>query len=866
MTTKITITKTPRTSKPYGAEVAALNAYNNWEAKDLTVEDFFDLVANKGYSFKLANLKFRTKCVKNENGNYSVGEKNCSPSNLLAFDVDEGTTSAEEYVDTVLAPKGLTPSFVAYSWNDCVKAPYALRAEYAAKAGKPVNEDKRKFHVVFVLKETVELEIVKNYLTKMIKLFGADKACKDFARYFNGSTLGGTVYNVEPIDFNALPYAAEASKPYVEAEVAKADTKHRARKVKTLCAHYNLTPDTVVEVPGEKYLPDYLRNWKLFKRLEDGERLEYDERLALFSQLAFVRWGANSRTDKLNEYVEERLNACSDYENVEAKIKEYYDAKSFAIFERPLSDLGGLTITEHLTIVFNGGLIPVDLTGAVPVGEVEDELYNIMSEAVDTDGLDVITVQCGVGKTETAAKVVSELIKRGKKVIYVGKAYRNLEDFAERGKRYGFKVAVCPEKKKLEGLDAVRAACGFPTATTPERSDFFKKMRLEDCPFEDCRCYAVTHALFNVYPYFPDNAVYIVDEDNTDIYSTVAAFTPEQLGRIEALSIFVGGKHLKLDWGEYGDALLNSIDGTELPCAFIPSTLKTALFGDFEGEEAKEDLAQKALNGEIPLAPYGRYAENPDDYTMFVARNQAGEVVFSIAPKTYMPVDKNLTLLTATPKEQLITQRASDSVRFHRLKRVKPEGLNVQIIFPSLRKNAGTNEQKDRFTRAVAALDRLKDVIKESFPDFAAQADEPFHWIVDRKWTDEGEKLGLNLAKFYDGSLMYNGNVAGYDDLKGKNVVSFGSIKRPSDVYYQLYYAYVWRPGMPALKVEDGFDKVDGVAKLRFNVDVMTKIRDEDNEGDLMQSVGRPRTVREKVISLCCSNVRCPDTTYFFYI
>lgn len=867
----IALSKTALTKKPVGAEAGAVNYGSNWSNKSMTIKALYEAVALKGYCFHQCFLK---------DGATRCREQDFAAGYLICFDVDGGTVSPDEYIKTVLEPRGLKPSFYAYSWNDCVAAPLEVRAEYAKRANKPVNLTERKFHVVFCFDRVIAKDTVALIESALAKELNADPAATDVARLLFGSCWGGKLINEEPLTLDACPAFVDV----LNKELDTADLPHRPRKLKSVLKATNLDAPTEITIDADADLIGMLTRWNLFNRFNNLERLEYTERVALFINLSAVRWGSEKNTNKLDEYIESRLNACpaGTYEDVEAKIAEYYGIKRKKYLLTRLEDLNGLTVVDYLSVITKGGFYAERNTkDAVDVNTAYELLNARLRECVNNKGVDVITVACGVGKTKAALdyiKTTADLQKEFNEcadpfntplppcVVYVAPTYKNLNETAAKLKAaYGLNMRVLPEKNLTE-TDKRRAACGLRTETNAERAAFMKDFAALKPDETGFACYGITHQLFRLYTALPPRAVYLIDEDINDVYATVDTFTLEDFKAVYNHSINLNGAFYPV----VNEDVINTVLKT-FPCFQFSAKAVNDLLGTYkEGTEAADDLI-KAINADrVPVAPYFKYAANPDDYgiVVFNAPDETGAETTTVAvyAKDYLPANLNITLLTATPKKTLMTAKALNAVRFYELPALIHEGLNVQVYQTGIRKRANKANKEQALIEAKAVLADVVAAIKEHYPEYADKADETFNWLTFKDWCTEAANVELNLAKTPDGSFMYNGATAGLDNLKGSNVAVYGAIKPGTVNYYALYYAYVWNYGMPALEVVDAVDPDNGFKRLTFNVDTMTKIRDEAITGEVMQTVGRARTVREKTITVLFSNVESPDTDVFFYV
>jgi hypothetical protein len=224
------------------------------------------------------------------------------------------------------------------------------------------------------------------------------------------------------------------------------------------------------------------------------------------------------------------------------------------------------------------------------------------------------------------------------------------------------------------------------------------------------------------------------------------------------------------------------------------------------------------------------------DSEMFIIQKVGNNKLISYISKKSFPQDKKIIILSATASEYIYRQLYGDRLIVHRIGDVVQQGQVIQDTSRSCSRD-GLKKYLKSTIKKIDALD-IESVVtfKDSKKNFA-KADEIAHF----------------------------GNCSGYDHLKGKNIAVVGT-PHFNNVQYLLLAKLMgldWDEEEEKVTMQE---VIYGGFQFKFNTfghEGLRQIQLSMIEGDLIQAVGRARTIRTDAIVHVMSYLPLRLTTSF---
>lgn len=421
------LSKKPSNPSPYQRK-------ENYRQDDLSIEDIARLCGT-GHCWRAGIYDLN-------NGTFK--KKDAQAAQLIALDFDKVETSPYEVIEYA-ANVGLPVSFwyPSFSMNPdtlkkeaksadftCVLISNLLsrqvqNGDFGSKNG--AYKDGWNYRIVWCLKRQIkprEYECVYKALLGLFGKFSPDRATKDCSRLWYGGELGYEVINQEPLETALIGRIMALDKVSSGTEPNKA-----MKQKKNFIPEYADMPTPDAVLVNEGWYSKLQGRCKLWDRWTKGDYLDYNERLALFSNLRFLRYSDKNRfvvQDVLKFFVPETYEGHTcDEGQIRQKFRDS-SLKPCPIVKGPLGV--PQTIPEFLSQNIDIPIVPN--LSKVPLENLDKWMDEHVPQFLDDRdaGIKILKSQTASGKTERIINYLLTKVDLEKaKVIYAAPKHSNLE-------------------------------------------------------------------------------------------------------------------------------------------------------------------------------------------------------------------------------------------------------------------------------------------------------------------------------------------------------------------------------------------------------------------------------------------------------
>lgn len=825
-------------AKPTSA--APLQRKDNYRQEDLSIEEIAEM-CGKGYAWRAGIYDMSGGTFK---------KKDVKANQLIALDFDSVERSPEEVAEYA-ANIGLPANFWYFSYSmNPKKAPKSVRLspttyKYLISDGENSGTFKYKngynFRLVFALERAIsprEYEAAVRHMLAVFEDFNPDKATKDSSRLWYGGKLGATVLRTKPLPLSALGALAAHDKVKQGVEPRRA-----MKQKKGFIPEYNQLPNPDTVTVNEGWYQYLNGRCALLTRYIDGEYLDYNERLALFSNLKYLKYSHKGKS-VLNDaiswfnpaaYEGHTLNE----EQIRAKFKDC-SLKPVPI----VRGRGGMyvTIPEFFSTDMNEPIYPKNQKVSLAA---LDEWMNENCKALldDTEGdIKLLKSQAGSGKTK---RIIDWLISNKNlgdmKIIYAAPKHSNLKEVEERYKAQAnlsqsLLLHRCPEKE-VNQQDVLYLQMGLPAKTkSAERKGFIDLLYNPDSK----GVFLMTHSLLTALSGLNPDLI-IIDEE---IDSSLVKETKIELSALGGILPFVDT--------ETGKELVDFIDkvksmsrdnGIDIDLSFLRDKVAPQLEKQID-EYIKVTSAANLATGFFECyGNNGKLSEGKAGTNCIRICHKSSLITEAMANKT--PV----RIFTATPLNIRTEHYYSMKIGLVEAPLAANEGRIVQYRGVSGAKGANGDKLP-----SIAAY--IKKCLPVETIDNSSLLTFMCHNSTEKQfWEDEG----FNLANV-KGKQIHLANNSGLDCLKGKSIIVAGKYDLP-DSKYQDEWDDI-SPYPSKLMRQNQKVNLNGMEQnlYLFTEPVMKKIQLQNIQQAVEQAAGRARALREEgaTVYLFC-NYCIPD-------
>lgn len=654
--------------------------------------------------------------------------------------------------------------------------------------------------------------------------FEPDKSTKDCSRLWYGGRLGAALVTDEPLELKALGALAVYQKTAQGIEPRKA-----VKQKKGFIPDYAdmEAPESVAV--GEGWGERLRGRCPLWDKWTAGSYLNYNERLALFSNLKFLRYNTNSKSivaDVLSYYNPETYagHTC-DEEQVRARFRD--------TVLKPLPIVRG-AMGEPMTVA--------DFFRETPAAAITPDVPKVSLEELDAwmdtnvpaflndrePKLKVLKSQTGSGKTKRIIDYIlwcCNLEKR--KVIYAAPKHSNLLEVEGRLKQKATLSQVehifrLPEKD-YSAADVLYLSLGLPAKTrSAKHGGFIHKLFDKECK----GVFLITHSLLTCLNGLDADLIIVDEEIDTSLVKET---------RLELPAL-----------------------ATVLP--FLDSTTAAKLFAFIEN--VKYQTREQGLDIDLSLlrndvAP--QLKDRIDDYIQGTSSNLAVGFFECMNLDGRLSKAGGMNCIRMVRKSPLIEDSLKNATPI-RVFSATPISKRTEMYYKTevdvleapLAENKGRIIQFCGLSGARGRdngnLPKLASYVKERLPKEVIENSPLITFMASEKEEGFWAEQGFNLAR-NDGKQIHLMNNSGLDCFKGKSTIVIGKLDLPQQHYQDVYdEMYADAKGNKELVRQNQRIHLNGVWQrlyLFVDEDIRT-LQLEYIQAATEQAAGRARALREE--------------------
>ena len=653
--------------------------------------------------------------------------------------------------------------------------------------------------------------------------FAPDKTTKDCSRLWYGGRLGAEVLNNKPLPMTAIGAMTARAKVQAGQEPRKV-----MRQSKGYIQDYAEMPEPECVVVGDGWHQRLRGKCRLWDKWQAGEYLDYNERLALLSNLKYLRYSSGSKSiikDVLAYYDVETYKEHSCDEAQIRRMMADRSLKPFAIVHGPLG--APMTVPDYLASPESHCITPQ--LPKVSIDELDAWMdRHVPSFLADaTPGIQVLKSQTGSGKTHRIIDYILNQADIGSnKIIYCAPKHSNLAEVEQRllakaTFAQSSRIHRCPARE-VNQADLIYLSLGLPAKTrSAERKGFLDKLYDKSEP----GVYLMTHSLLTALSNVQADLIIIDEEIDSSLIKETHIDLPS-LGTLVPFLSETRGERLTRWIYKVRD--MTREDGLDIDLGLLQREIAPAI-------EAQIDdyIARTTSNLAVGLfdclrVGKGRLGQDAGghNYVRLVRKSP----LIDNAVRDGVPI----RVLTATPLNKRTELYYS---------------MQIKVITAPMASNNGKLIQYAGKTGARglhnANLSSLSAYIKECLPPeviaraklitFKASRDEQAFW----------QSEGFALAEM-DGTQIHLLNNSGLDCLKGQELIVAGKLDLPQE-HYQNMYDDIHQDAPRLLTRQNQTVELNGVRQTLylFDDDYIRDIQLQYIQSITEQAVGRARALRE---------------------
>lgn len=773
-----------------------------------------------------------------DSGIDSFKKQNVAAAQILALDFDCCPQEPEtiiQYAESI----GIGPSAWYWSYSQ----------------GKKEGNN---FRVLWILEEAIkpiQYETIIKIMMEQFAQFGPDKSTKDASRLWFGTDRGVKVLLRTPIKLSTIGWLGVCDKMREGQPVGKAKKAVKACEKDFFEDEAEEVSPVIVQ---QTWRNEVIANCWLLDRWENGKYLNYNQRLTLFSNLKYLKYGNNNLT-VLKEVLETYRRFANVYEGHTCN-EEQLRSMFVNTTLRPLGIVrdaqneSPLSIPEYLALKKQ----VENKKEKITLEELDNMLKEQMPQLLNSGGVVYIQSQTASGKTQHIIEWILQQDLTKKKIIYSTPRYTNIEEFKERFfAAYVAKFGANPllnmediifdvPKGRYDDRDLFLMEMGFPPKTRQnERYSMILRMLNPAAK----GLFIATHECIAHLRACPQADCVIIDENIEDAL-------------IDTVKLDIGGLSTLIPYVDSGDkqqtvlAFINELKDMEEGEIVDISQLQKAMIG-FKWDEYLD--CENPMKGAIKLTE----AQKQPPKVSLVGKSKTKAVrlttksnLIADAIKKQIPIK----LLSATPKPETLTN----------LYRTDLGDKDIEVYSFPLAKNNGVIIQFLGITGGKGLefcnLPRIIKYVKTHIPkEELAEA-----YVLSFKntyslWEKEGFKVPYRIMEDGSKEYLHLQNNAGLDFLKGKIVIVAGKYDLADEYYLDLYYDIHPNSNVRPQR-KDQYETInDRLTLINLWDDAdLKKIQIENIKMYLEQSAGRARALREKNAKVyLIANFPIDDADYY---
>lgn len=801
---KFIFSKQTYEEKPQNA--APLQQPQNYHFADLDIKGIAERIA-QGRAWRAAVYDDNTP---------SFRKANARGAFILALDFDACEYKPQEVCEYAIS-LGIQPSIWYYSYSQGKKTGY-------------------NFRVLWVLAEMISPNqyenIYKNLLEKF-SMFSPDVATKDCSRLWYGTNSSISIINHTPIQLSVIGFLGVATK--IEAKKQLQTIKiavKNCEKEYFEAAQEEIEPFYITVQDGFKWY-DILGTEKcwLWKQWKNGEYLNYNQRLVLFTNLKYLKYNNHAYSviqDVLSFYNE---NTYKGHTCNEAQIRTMFSQTS--LYPIGIVKVEGqenlITIKEYFE---NYAKKEVKNTiEKITLEELDKRLDDEFPRLLASDGITYIKAQPASGKTHRVINYLLDNIDLSeKKVIYAVPTYNNIDEFQKRfleadAARRGFSMAsfiTCIPRGNYSARDLLLLELGLKAETKQETRLYYIQQMLD---YNKKGLFVATHQLISHLKGCRADLI-IIDENVEDCLRFEVIMDSTEIAGLRPHS----DAALRNEITKLSDEL-PSKDYGDIDISIIRKAIKSNNF-NWESYTNSNNIIKGIgmLRGEM---------EQP----RVVKRNN--QSVIRVITRSTLIADAleyktPVKLLSATPlNEMLKALYNTDNIDVYEFPIAENKGKIIQY-----EKETGAKTDGDGRLKVAPLIKYIKEKLTEK------QIKESYV-LTFEAFINDFRKAGFNIPR-YNLDDLHIANNAGLDVLKGKNIIIAAKFDMNDEYYKNLYLDIHGSLENKSFSRQWVIEKINGREKRLYLLEDedLRKLQIEQIHRYLEQAAGRARALRERGVKV----------------
>lgn len=747
-----------------------------------------------------------------DTGAASFSKTNVKAAQIIALDFDSCPQEPQAIVDYAVSI-GISPSAWYYSYSQGIKEGF-------------------NFRVLWILAEPIkpiQYETIYKGMLEQFAQYNPDKSTKDASRLWFGGNRGVNVLSHTPMPLSVIGWLGVAEK------VKQGQAIQKARKAVKGCESDYFTAEAEGIEPI--YITQARRWWEelrfkcwLWDRWENGIYLNYNQRLTLFTNLKYIKYGDNnfSVLKQVLEIYERYKATYQGHTCNEEQIRSMF--LNTTLHAMGIVKVNGeenpITVKDYLSRSPHEVINTVE---KVSLEELDEKLREEMPRLLGEEGIVYIKSQPASGKTYHVIQWILTQDLTQKKIIYSVPRYTNMDEFIER-----FKAAFNEAEKgkpmpreaedyikqipkgNYSSADLLLMEMGFPPAT---RQDERMRAIQEMVNAESKGLFVCSHQCIAHLRECPADCI-IIDENIEEALLDVVILDAAGLGSIIGYVENEEKQQGVLD-------LLNYIKDRERGELVNIEPLRRALIGfNWDGY----------LQSKTRMAGIGKVLDPNKEPPMITKVKGSSAIRFSTKSTLIETALKNGTpikLLSATPKSEMLKRiYKTDEIEMFEFPLARNEGQIIQFMGVSGAK--GNNCSK------------VEDLIKYVKMKIPAEEQEKAFVLSFKDAIPQWRAAGFKIPE-YNGTPLHIANNAGLDLLKGEIVIVAGKFDENDDKYLDTYYDIYPDSKTPPKRIMKTIKIADRIRSLYlWDNETLQDLQIETIKLYLEQSAGRARALRER--------------------
>lgn len=592
---------------------------------------------------------------------------------------------------------------------------------------------KLNYRLIWVLEDQITAKEAKAFTNYLVNLLpSCDRSCMNVGRLLCGGLTEAVIVSDQPTPLSSLGWIEVADK--IKREVAA----QAIRTAKNGCTHYYIDQERPQNVTVTANWRDILHgNCRLWDKWVCQEHMTYNERLALWSNLRYLR-------DRDGKFILDDIlrffdpSKWTEEDDISAdKIRKQLFNKTLR--PMPIVDVNGKMMTVPQALESNVSLpLVLDKSDYITVDELDEWMDANFEHALEDNKFVYFQSQTGSGKTERVIEYYSKLNAQGAlgKQVYAVPNHKLANEVEARMIAFDESLPVYRVERIAfySDEDLQRLKVGIPAKTKDLRRNKIIKKLFDG----SCGIFILTHSmLLQLEGLLKSVDRVIIDENIEEALVYNISITKSEAA---SLTPFCGFSDINA------------------------SNIREAVM-DIKNDHLDDYLANGVLvDGLFRIIIANIVKDTADGGIRAVVKSPfISDIVYNDTP---------VALLTATPMSERI--KAYYGIDFTVIEAPRAKNTGKVIQYCGISGARGNNNSK---------LPSYVSFVDESLPDGVKENAVLISFKDSREiW----EAAGFKVADI-DGNEVHLKNSAGLDCFKGRDMIVVGKFDLPEEYYRNLW-------------------------------------------------------------------------------